>query len=101
MRGTVYISGQITGLPIEEAQKLFKQAEELLIAYGYKVVNPLTLPHNHGKTWDEYMREDLIAMLNCTHVLMLSNWQQSKGAKIEHSLAKEIGLKIFYDISEN
>jgi hypothetical protein len=32
---------------------------------------------------------------------MLSNWQQSKGAKIEHSLAKEIGLKIFYDISEN
>lgn len=98
MRGKVYISGKISGLEFSHAQKLFNDAENDLKKYNFNVVNPMTLPHNHGKSWDEFMREDLKALLDCTHIFMLSNWQDSKGAIIEHDLAKELNIKIFYEI---
>lgn len=37
----VYISGQITGLPVAEYVEKFSKAEAELKAKGYEVVNPL------------------------------------------------------------
>ena len=37
----VYISGQITGLPVAEYVERFSKAEAELMAKGYEVVNPL------------------------------------------------------------
>lgn len=98
MRGLCYISGKISGLDYTTAEAMFKQAETDLIKYGYRVINPMSLPHEHGRSWAEFMREDLKALLNCTHIFMLSNWQDSKGAIIEHELAEDLGINIFYEI---
>ena len=37
----IYISGQISGQPIEEVAAKFEAAETMLKAQGYEVVNPL------------------------------------------------------------
>lgn len=91
----IYISGKISGIE-NEALQLFEEAEEYLCANGYEPVNPMKLLHDHDKTWESYMREDLKAMLDCEGVFMLKNWESSTGAKIEHGLAHALNLKVFY-----
>ena len=90
----IYISGKITGLPLETAKDNFKNAELYLISRDYQVVNPMSLPHNHNQTWLEYMKEDIKALLECDGIYMLVGWQESKGACIEFNLAHDLGLKI-------
>ena len=42
------------------------------------------------------MREDIKALLSCCTIFMLDNWRDSRGAKIEHQLAKDLEMKIIY-----
>lgn len=90
----IYISGKITGLLPEVADKLFKDAERKLTLDGHEVVNPMTIPHDHDKTWLSYMRADIKALVDCDAIYMLRNWTESKGACTEFNLAHDLGLKI-------
>lgn len=91
----IYISGQITGLKLEDARALFERAEILLQERGYIPVNPMKLnPHTDGKTWKEYMLDDLNALFDCEAIYLLDNWQGSKGARIEYQVAKEMDMVI-------
>lgn len=58
-----YIAGKIGELPIEEYTSRFELAKEEVKALGYIAISPLDLPHNHKRTWSDYMREDITAML--------------------------------------
>jgi hypothetical protein len=89
----VYISGPITGKPYGNAD-LFGQAAAWVTHQGHIPINPHWLKHNHGKTWLEYMREDLKAMMDCDEILMLPGFTESKGAMVEHELARALGLPI-------
>ena len=91
----IYISGRITGIE-EEALELFEKAEKELQAQGFDTVNPMTLPHNHDKSWRSYMREDVKALCDCDTIYMLSNWKLSNGAIIEHGIAQSLQLTIKY-----
>ena len=98
----IYISGQITGLDIEVAKAYFKQTELQLKENGHTPVNPMeVLPYHPDHTWHDYMAEDIKALLYCEAILMLDNWTNSKGAKIEHDIAKGLGIKIFYCKNHN
>jgi hypothetical protein len=89
----IYISGKISGIEAE-AEKLFAQAEELLISQGYEVVNPFKLEHNHDKSWISYMRVCIIALCSCDCIYILKNHSTSKGALIEIDIAIKLGLDI-------
>jgi hypothetical protein len=95
-----YIAGSITNgnlIPVtEERENAFMQAARVVENGGMYPINPMKLLHNHDKTWLSYMRTCLRAMLTCEVVYMLQGWEQSRGASIEHNLAKELGLKIIY-----
>ena len=93
---TIYISGKITGLPIETAYEIFSIAEKQLIENGFKTINPMTIEHNHNKSWENYMRVDLKSLLDCNYIYMLKDWHLSKGANIEYNLAKDLGLSIIF-----
>lgn len=95
---TIYISGAISSIPINEAYTLFNNAQTYLQKLGHKVINPMTLDHNHGRSWAEYIIEDLNLLINskCNAIYMLKNWKQSPGAQIEHIFAKNMNLKILY-----
>jgi hypothetical protein len=93
----IYISGKITGLDYEVAIKSFQDAEDKLNNEGYITVNPMKLNHEHDKSWESYMKEDLIALLDCTHIYMMKNWDDSRGAIIEHNLAKQLNIVSIYE----
>lgn len=96
----MYISGQITGLPIEVARTKFKEAEIMLRKIGVDAVNPFTVCEeieSPGTTWTEYMVKDIEALLGCEAIFMLRNWGESKGARVEYAIAQSLGLKIWHE----
>lgn len=99
----IYISGQITGLPIEQAMMNFAKAETYLMHKGFDVINPMSLPEHEAITklplseserWRLHMKVDIKALMGCTEIFMLQNWGNSKGAKIERDIAIALGYKI-------
>ena len=95
-----YVSGKITGLTEEEYLRLFSEAKKKAKEKGYVAISPTELPHDHNKTWESYMREDLIEMLKCDVVFAMANWHESKGATIEVNLAKSIGMKVIFETNQ-
>lgn len=91
----IYISGKISGIE-ELAPILFERAEYLIKAMGSIPVNPMTLNHEHDKSWTSYMKEDVKALCDCDAIYMLDNWKESRGAVIEHYIAEQLDLEIIY-----
>lgn len=91
-----YISGPITGRTETVYVSAFAKAKEKLKQAGYEPVNPLELPHLHDKSWTSYMGEDIKELLQCQAIYMLPDWKESKGARIEHAIACELGMEIIY-----
>ena len=85
---TVYISGP------RVAEKKFQGAEHFLRSQNYNIVNPMKLQHEHGGTWEEFMREDISALIKCDIIYMLKGWEDSRGAKIEKKLAEDLSIKV-------
>lgn len=95
MKKKIYLSGKISGLPICEAIKNFESAENQLKGFA-NIVNPMRLRHDHDKSWQSYMKEDIRALMECDAIAMLPNYKSSKGALIELNLAKSLGFEIIY-----
>lgn len=95
MSRKIYISGKISGIE-NEAPELFSAAEKELQKKGFETVNPMTLNHEHDKSWNSYMKEDIKALCDCDEIFMLSNWTSSRGAIIEHTIANYLGIKVQY-----
>lgn len=119
----IYIAGKITGLPLDDVKKKFKDYRHLIskecISQGVKfeIINPLSLHKCFGcggcnedlpmedvcsgsriitRTYDEYMRIGLKKLLDCNEIHMLPDWKDSNGAKIEYKLAVDLKMKIVY-----
>ena len=102
----IYISGKISDLPIEAAKAKFKWHAGFLELKGYEPVNPFdvepifekALPeYSKDDIWGIFMAADIKELFACDAIYMLKDWGQSKGARVEYAIAKEIGLKIFYE----
>ncbi len=91
----IYISGKITGL--KNYKKIFRKEEKYLTKKGFEVVNPVTLVEHlpEDSKWEDYMKVDIKAMLECSSIYLLNNWTDSKGSVFEASVAATCGLKIF------
>jgi hypothetical protein len=63
---------------------------------GWQVVNPAeTDDGDTSKPWDYYMRKDIAHVLTVDAVAVLPGWEKSKGATLEVTIAKELGLKLY------
>jgi len=93
-----YISGKITGLKEEVYYKNFERLEIKYNKLNFNAYNPVKMvPFKEGKTWIEYLIDDIKLLLECDVIVMMSNWKDSKGARIEHNIAFELGLSIIYE----
>lgn len=90
----VYIAGKIGNLPFDEVESKFKKAKEELIKMGYDARIPIEFDHNHGKTWAEYMLEDLAELNKCDAICLLPCWETSPGARIERDFAYGAGKQV-------
>ncbi len=95
----VYISGPITGLDRADYLSRFAQAELLLRARGFDVLNPTRLA---PARWPWLYRlmgyhltllYDLWHLLRCNGIAMLDGWQHSRGARLESATAEIFNIK--------
>lgn len=91
----IYISGPITGNP--HAATMFDAAEHFLRAKGFEPINPMKLAHNHSRTWEDYMREDIKALMDADAIYMLKNSEKSNGAMLERNLAVSLKIAVFHE----
>lgn len=95
----VYISGKISGLPHAIALSKFKATESILFSENYVPINPMTLNHTtHDKTWESYMKVCIKELVSCDAIYMMSGYEDSRGAILELEIAKQLGLKIMYEL---
>ena len=90
-----YISGQIANNPTYISD--FEIAEMWLKLQGYEVINPCKFGEYSFFTYADYMKIDLLLLEMCDGIYMLSNWEQSKGAKTELAVAKSLGKKVKFE----
>lgn len=106
----VYIAGPMTGKPGYNVVA-FEAAAFLWQRDGWNAVTPfecnsVVWRRHHGRDFDpwkdecdwghrvlrEMMAEDLNALCSADAVAFLAGWEQSKGARLEHALATNLGL---------
>ena len=105
---TIYIAGPMSGRPNLNFPAFHAKAAELRAA-GYVVINPAEInggdaeialaksmtPEEYLAHWRRCMRKDIAALCECDGIAMLDGWTQSRGALLEHHVAKSLGLIVF------
>ena len=84
----VYISGRISGLPYEEVERKFAAAEAHWTGPNFLVLNPLKNGLDRSASWEEHMVADIRMLMEADKVVMLSDWKESRGARIEEAIAR-------------
>lgn len=92
----IYLSGKISGITFSEAERKFIYFEKNLTNKGFTVVNPLKIEPFLGlNLWICYMIADIWQMLKCDAVILLPDWEDSRGARIECRIAEFRNMQIF------
>ena len=92
-----YISGRISGLDYTEVERKFENAEDLITGIGLVPVSPLKNGLDRNTTWENHMLKDIEILLTCDAILMLEDWAESRGARIEKTIAEESGKLILFE----
>jgi hypothetical protein len=104
----IYIAGPMTGYEDWNFPAFF-EAERQLLELGHDPINPA---HNDGATvqealqsagspespnnmWSYYMKRDLPHVMEADALCVLPGWQKSKGASLEVTVARAIGLPLY------
>lgn len=87
----LYIAGPMTGLP-DANYPAFRAAASQFRAMGFEVENPAENPEPPCGTWQGYMRMAIAQVARCDGVVLLPNWHNSRGARVEFRLAADLML---------
>ncbi|SDI64855.1 protein of unknown function [Paraburkholderia steynii] len=91
----IYIAGPMTGIPEFNFPAFFKAAARLR-QQGHFVINPAEIVADTSVEWAECMKADIRELVTCDAVFMLPGWTASRGARLEHFIALELGLSVEY-----
>lgn len=103
----VYIAGPMSGIKDFNFPAFF-EAEKQLEELGYEVINPAHsdgatvqealesagTPEAPNKLWSDYMKRDLPHVMGVDALCLLPGWQDSKGARLEVTVARALGLPL-------
>lgn len=89
----IYIAGKITG--DKNYREKFTEVAEELRQRGDSVMNPACLSEDKEFCWDDYMAIASAMQKTCDATVLLPDWQDSKGARIELQTAERLGHKIY------
>ncbi len=93
---TIYISGPMSG-KLHYNFEAFNEAATFLRAKGYGVINPADFGVAEGEQWGDCLRRDLAVLLGLRSddlVVTLPGWEHSKGARLEVTVARELGIGV-------
>ena len=86
----VYIAGPITGT--DDYQERFSAAAEALTDAGHTPLSPTSVEPPADGTWEAWMRATTSLMVTADGIALLSGWETSRGARIEHDWMTSVGL---------
>ena len=93
----IYIAGKITGETESDIQNKFFAAKTNLIRQGHKTMSPAVLTANQDFEHEDYMHICYAMIDVCDAVYMLSDWQKSKGTRMELQYAADHQKEIMYE----
>lgn len=89
----VFISGAITSR-LDSYKLYFDTVADELTDNGIENYNPATIDIN--TSWEDSMKQTIIALTYCDIVYVLKGWEDSRGAKEEIYIAKMLGIDVIY-----
>ena len=89
----IYIAGKISGDP--NYREKFAEVAEEFRQRGDSVMNPACLSEDKEFCWDDYMAISSAMQKTCDATVLLPDWQESRGARIELQTAERLGHKIY------
>lgn len=102
----VYISGPITAVGDLTVEMNVALAVDVHLELTQRRI-PSHCPHlvaafpsAHKLSWELWLDLDLAIIDHCTHMLMLPNWESSKGAAREKEYAERTGMPILFNIQD-
>lgn len=101
----IYVAGPMSGHP-NLNWEAFDNKQKQLEADGWDVVNPAAMDRDAGidptdlgmYDYEEAASRDIDALRSCDAIYMMAGFQFSKGACWERALARDMGLKRYYEI---
>jgi hypothetical protein len=91
-----YVSGPMSGLPNFNYPAFYEATFELR-RRGHFVISPVECAEHldgTGAEWADYMRVDLPELVQCDTIVLLHGWHRSRGARLEHHIALELGMRV-------
>lgn len=97
----LYLSGPMTGKP-DFNYPLFNSVAEELRQRFHQVINPAELKvpdpgldKNPTEMWAYYLSHAIKVMLECSVIVLLPEWESSRGAVVEVNLADVLNYHVF------
>lgn len=97
----VYISGKYSGdivANIDNARKLAIEVWEAGFTALTPHLNTIHFENDCQCVYDNFIAGDLELISRCDCLLMLPEWEKSKGALLEHHEANRLNKPIFYNL---
>lgn len=98
-----YISGPMTGIP-EYNYPMSELVTKELRAKGYIIVTPTEVGNaleaeygveRYALSYPEYIKANVIALLDCASIILLPGWRDSTGAKLELHIAQTMKMTVW------
>ncbi len=93
----VYIAGPVTGIE-DDNKGAFTWAAWKLVEMGHEPI----VPHDYvgpDTPWSDAMRICIGQLAWCDAIMLLEGWQKSKGARLEATIAKQLGMSVVTPIA--
>ena len=92
-RPTIYIAGPMTGQSLMN-YPWFTVTAAKWRDKGWHVTNPSEMePYNITGKWEYFMKRDIPLLLRCLYIGLHPNFQDSPGAMLEYSIAKQLSIE--------
>jgi hypothetical protein len=91
----IYLAGKMSGLP-DLGFPAFHAAAAKLRAEGHEVVSPAELQPDKTAEWTACLRDCLAALVRCDAIALLPNWRDSRGARLEHHVARNLRMPVIH-----
>lgn len=102
MKRTIMISQPMKDFSSEKIIKIREKAIRTLETFGYDVIDIFFtddgfITDDTKHTPVAYLAKSIEAMSKCDAVYFCKGWEEARGCKIEHEVAKNYGLAIIYE----
>lgn len=96
----IYISGPYNGSTAFDIARNIRNAYDVrddLITKGWAVICPHanTANTNNDNAYT-YFHMQATILSRCDAIYMLRGWEESEGAQMEHQMAKDFGIAVYY-----